>query len=86
MIADGNTFIWAARAFLNAFRSKLDTSPATVKVAVMAATYISPAGNGGGGGRGSATRETMSWGASPVVERCDCMPQPLAKVGTTIQP
>ena len=52
---DGNTPIWVARAFLNAFRLKLDASPATVKVAVMAATYNSPGRNGGGGrggGRG----------------------------------
>ncbi len=38
VIADGDTPSWVARAFLNAFRLKLDTSPATMKVAVMAAT------------------------------------------------
>ena len=51
MIADGDTFIWVARAFLNAFRSKLPTSPATVKVAVMAAKRA-PGDNGGRGGDG----------------------------------
>jgi hypothetical protein len=37
VIADGDTPIWVARASLNAFWLKLDTSPATVKDAVMAA-------------------------------------------------
>ena len=53
----------------------------------MLGPHVKGGGKGGGdGGGGSATRETMSWGASPVLERCDCMPQPLPKVGTTIQP
>ena len=37
MIADGVTPIWVARALRNAAWLKLDTSPATAKVAVMAA-------------------------------------------------
>jgi hypothetical protein len=37
MIADGDTPIWVARASRNAAWLKLDTSPATAKVAVMAA-------------------------------------------------
>jgi len=52
VIADGDTRSWVARAFLNAFRLKLDTSPATVKVAVMAATKRASGDNGGRGGDG----------------------------------
>ena len=52
MITDVGTPIWVARAFLNAFRSKLDTSPTTVKVAVMAATKRASGDNGGRGGDG----------------------------------
>ena len=37
VIADGDTPIWVARASRNAAWLKLDTSPATAKVAVMAA-------------------------------------------------
>ena len=52
MISDGSTFIRVARAFLNAIWLKLDTSPSTVKVAVMAATKRAAGDNGGRGGYG----------------------------------
>ena len=55
VITDGDTPIRVARAFRNAFWLKLVTSPATVKVAVMAARTREPGdngGRGGGGGRG----------------------------------
>ena len=52
VITDGSTPIRVARAFLNAFRLKLDTSPATVKVAVMTATKRASGDNGGRGGDG----------------------------------
>ena len=52
MISDGSTSIRVARAFRNASWLKLGTSPATVKVAVMAATKRAPGDNGGFGGDG----------------------------------
>jgi hypothetical protein len=52
VIDEGSTLNVLARAFLNAFWLKLDTSPATVKVAVMAATKRKSGDNGGRGGDG----------------------------------
>ena len=52
VIRDGSTPIRVARAFLNAFRLKLDTSPTTVKVAVMTATKRASGDKGGRGGDG----------------------------------
>ena len=52
VITDESTPIRVARASLNAFWLKLDTSTATVKVAVMAATKRASGVNGGRGGDG----------------------------------